>query len=82
MKLEISEQLDKKLRKLRRHTLTIIDKKVQQILKNPEHFKPLSGELHGARRVHIETHFVLTYEYKEKEQVVRLLDYDHHDKIY
>jgi mRNA interferase RelE/StbE/toxin YoeB len=38
--------------------------------------------MHGARRVHIDTSFVLTYEIDEGKRVVRLLDYDHHDKIY
>jgi addiction module RelE/StbE family toxin len=36
----------------------------------------------GARRVHISKSFVLVYEIDEKSKVVRLLDYDHHDKIY
>jgi len=35
----------------------------------------------GQRSVHIR-HFVLTYEILENEKIVKLLDYDHHDKIY
>jgi len=83
--LDISDELDKKLSKMRKKSkkqLDIIDKKVQQILKNPYHFKPLRGDMHGARRVHIDKSFVLIYEIDEKGKVIRLLDYDHHDAIY
>ena len=83
--LEISEDLDKKFSKLRKKNkkqLEIIFKKVNQILENPYHFKPLRGDMHGARRVHIDKSFVLTYEIDEQRKIVRLLDYNHHDYIY
>ncbi|MEK6969973.1 MAG: type II toxin-antitoxin system mRNA interferase toxin, RelE/StbE family [Nanoarchaeota archaeon] len=83
--LQISEGLDSlfnKLAKKNKTRLQIIHKKVQQILENPHHFKPLRGDMHGARRVHIDTSFVLTYEIDEKKKLIRLLDIDHHDKIY
>ena len=60
----------------------IIDKKVLQILENPHHFKPLRGDMHGARRVHIDKSFVLVYEIDEEKKTVIVLDYNHHDKIY
>ena len=84
-KLQISEELDKvfsKLAKKNKKQLEIIQKKVQQILENPYHFKPLRGDMHGARRVHIDTSFVLTYEIDEEKKLIRLLDFDHHDKVY
>lgn len=62
--LDISDQLDKqfaKLQKKDRKQLEIIDKKVQEILQNPYHFKPLRGDMHGARRVHIGKSFVLIF---------------------
>ncbi len=83
--LDISDQLDKqfaKIRKKDRKQLEIIDKKVQEILKNPYHFKPLRGDMHGARRVHIDKSFVLIFEIDEKQKIIRLLDYNHHDSIY
>ncbi len=82
-KLEISEEADKKFRKLSKKNkkqLEIINKKINEILKQPDHYKPLKGDLHGARRVHIGKHFVLIYEFKNN--TVRILDYNHHDKIY
>ena len=83
--LEISEELDKKFGKLNnkdKKQLEIINKKIKQILEIPFHFKPLRGDMHGVRRVHIDKSFILTYEIDEIRKVIRLLDYDHHDKIY
>ncbi len=83
--LEISEEADGKFKKLtakNRKQMEIINKKIPQILGNPYHFKPLTGDMHGSRRVHIDKSFVLTYEILENEKIVRILDYDHHDKIY
>lgn len=83
--LDISHGADKKFKKLRRKNkkeLEIIDKKVQQILENPHHFKPLRGDMSGARSVHIGKSFVLIYEINERNKVIRILDYDHHNKVY
>lgn len=83
--LEIASKLDEKFKKMRRRErkkLGIIDKKVKEILENPLHYKPLRGDLHGARRVHIDASFVLIFEVDENKKTVRLLDFDHHDRIY
>lgn len=83
--LDIPEYLDKKFEKLSKKDkkqLQIIDRKIEQIRKNPYHFKPLRGDMKGIRRVHIGKSFVLTYEIIESQKIVRLLDFDHHDKIY
>jgi len=84
-KLEISEKLDRifqKLSKKDKKYLEIVNKKIKNILENPYQFKPLRNEMAGIRRVHIGKSFVLTYEILEGEKTIRLLDYDHHDKIY
>jgi YafQ family addiction module toxin component len=83
--LDVSDEADRKFKKLGKKyplQLEIINKKIVQILENPQHFKPLKGDMHGARRVHIDRSFVLTFEINEKEKIVRILDYDHHDRIY
>ena len=83
--LDISDNVNRKFNKLAKKDkkqLEIINKKINQIRENPSHFKPLRGDMKGARRVHIDKSFVLTYEVDEKKKVVRLLDYDHHDKVY
>ena len=83
--LVISDELGKKFDKLAKKNkkqLLIIHRKVEQIRENPYHFKPLRGDMKGARRVHIDKSFVLTYEIDESKKVIILLDYDHHDVIY
>jgi len=83
--LDINKHCDrvfKKLAKKDRKRLEIIDDKIEEILENPQHFKPLRGDMHGSRRVHIDSSFVLVYEIDEKAKVVRVLDFGHHDKIY
>lgn len=82
---EIDKKLQKSLKKLTKKNpkhVKIITKKIRQIVKNPYHFKPLRGDLSGLRRVHIDKSFVLVYEILEKKKLVRILDYEHHDKIY
>lgn len=84
-KLAIKESLDKKFKKLQRkdsEMLHLIERKVQDILVDPYRFKPLKKPLQNKRRVHVAGSFVLVYEVKEKEKLVALLDFDHHDNIY
>lgn len=79
--LELSATADKKFKKIKnKGLLRIIWKKIQQILQNPHYLKPLKADLHGARRVHINSHVVLVYELENK--IVRVLDFDHHDNVY
>lgn len=60
----------------------ILMKKIEEIGLNPHHYKPLSHDMTGVRRVHIFGSFVLVFEIDEKKGLVRFLDLDHHDKIY
>jgi mRNA interferase RelE/StbE/toxin YoeB len=83
--LFIAHELNTKFTKLSkkdRKIMQTINKKVNEILKNPHHFKPLRGDMAGVRRVHIEKSFVLLFDVDEINKRVRLLDFDHHDKIY
>ncbi len=84
-KLAIKESLDKKFKKLQKkdkELLRLIDRKVQHILEDPYRFKPLRKPLQNKRRVHVGGPFVLVYEVNEKEKIVTLFDFDHHDNIY
>lgn len=83
--LEVSEELDKifsRLAKKDKKQFEILNKKILQIQENPDHFKPLRGDMRGSRRVHIGNSFVLIYEIDEENKKIKLLDYDHHDNIY
>lgn len=84
-RLEVKESLDRKLKKLQKtdkRTLRLIYGKVQDILEDPYRFKPLKKPLQNKRRVHVGGSFVLVYEVAEKEKIITLLDFDHHDNIY
>ena len=83
----LSTTLDCRVLKLFRQNISpcecmvkLTDKKIQQILKNPYHFKNLRGDMHGAYRAHIGKSFVLIYESDEKNSIVRFLDYEDLDK--
>ncbi len=83
--LKRKKHLDKVFAKLAKkdpEQLKAIWKKVKQILEDPYRFKPLSALMKNKRRVHIYKSFVLVYEIHEKEKIVELWDYDHHDRIY
>jgi len=72
----------KRLEKKNKKQLHIINKKIKQICENPYHFKPLKGDMKGSRRVHIDKSFVLIYDVDESNKIIKIIDYNHHDKIY
>jgi YafQ family addiction module toxin component len=59
-----------------------IRNKIDQILENPQHFKPLRHDLAGERRVHIMKSFVLKYEIDENTKIVTFFFFGHHDEAY
>jgi len=84
-KLAVKESLDRKFKRLRtkdKEMLRLVEKKVKDILTDPYRFKPLRRPMQNKRRVHVGGPFVLVYEIDERERVVTLLDFDHHDNIY
>ena len=84
-KLAIRESIDGKLNKLGKkdsELLVLIGKKVKEILKDPYRFKPLKKPLQNKRRVYVGGSFVPIYEIAEKQNIVTLVDFDHHDRIY
>ena len=83
--LQIESRVDKAFVRLARRDparYALLKRKIAAIQENPFAFKPLKGDLHGARRVHIGGSFVLIYEIDTAMCVVRLIDYDRHDNIY
>ena len=88
-KFEYSEELTKKLKKLKKKNLKqfeIIIKKrdeIKQIIpQNPDHYKFLSGNMKGFKRIHVDKHFVLTFKVDKEKKICKFEDYDHHDNIY
>lgn len=84
-RLEIKPKLEKKLKKIEKKDPVMFKAardKIEEIIKNPRHYKPLKHGLKGLRRVHLEKSFVLVFEIDEQERIVRFLDLGHHDEIY
>jgi addiction module RelE/StbE family toxin len=75
------EAMRKKFRK-NKPMQDALDKKIAQILENPQMFKPLGAPLEGCRRVHVLGSFVLIYDILEESRTVRLLKFGHHDEVY
>jgi len=83
-KFEIKPSLLDKIKKLQKKDSFMfkrLRKKIEEIIQNPEHYKPLRYGMRGIRRVHLGP-FVLIFTINEEEKVVEFLDFDHHDKIY
>ena len=59
-----------------------LKKKMNEIIQNPYHYKPLRYGLYGIRRVHIMKSFVLKFEIIEATKTVKFLAFGHHDTAY
>ena len=78
------EKVDRIFKKLRKKDLAQFEtlcRKINDILENPQQFKPLKSPMQHMRRVHIGS-FVLVYDIDEVRKVVTIRRYDHHDNVY
>ncbi len=83
--IEIKESCLDTIRKLSKKNPVleyILKKKINEVVENPYHYKPLRYGLAGERRVHIMKSFVLKFEIHETEKVVVFLFFGHHDDAY
>ena len=81
----ISDDCEKSAGKLCKKNPTLenaLKKKMDEILENPQHYKPLKHDLAGERRVHIMKSFVLKFEIDETAKTVTFLFFGHHDEAY
>ena len=79
---EFSEEFEISMKKLKKKDITLfnrIQKKLIELVEDPEHYKPLSNILAGYRRIHFGS-FVLVY--KIEENVIKIISLDHHDRAY
>ena len=74
----------KKLYKKDRNRYEITLKKINEIINNEnlDHYKNLSNEMKEFKRVHIDSHFVLTFKVDKNNNLIRFEDLQHHDTIY
>ena len=80
---KLQKQLDKLFRKDRNRYFIII-KKMEDIeeSKNPNHYKNLRGHLQKYKEVHINTHFVLVFQYIESTNTIIFCEFCHHKDIF
>ena len=81
---EFRESVEKILQKLAKKNpkqLLIIEKKIEGIIENPQHYKNLRSPLQHWKRVHIDRSFVLVFSVDETTKTIIFEDYDHHDNI-
>ncbi len=79
--VEKVDRIFKKLRKKDSAQFEALSRKVNEILENPQQFKPLKRPMHHMRRVHVGS-FVLVYDIDEARKVVTIRRYEHHDNVY
>jgi YafQ family addiction module toxin component len=80
----VVEKVDRVFKKLQKKDLSQFDalsRKINDILENPQQFKPLKSPMQRLRRVHIGS-FVLVYDIDEVRKVVTIRRYEHHDDVY
>ena len=83
--IEIHPKCKDEIRKLCKKNPVLensLKKKMEEILENPQHYKPLRHEFAGERRVHIMKSFVLKYGIDEAGKTVIFLFFGHHDEAY
>jgi len=71
-----------KLARKNPNQLLIIEKKIEEVRKNPQHYKNLRKPLQHLKRVHIDKSFVLMFSVDENKKHIIIEDYDPHDNIY
>lgn len=71
----------KKLLKKDRLRYERVRKKIIEICEEPHHYEPLGNVMAGVMHVHIDP-YVVTFKIDEANKIVRLLDFEHHDKVY
>ena len=59
-----------------------LENRMNEVVGNPQHYKPLRYDLAGERRVHILKSFVLKFEVNEREKTLVFIAFEHHDNAY
>ncbi|MBU0698605.1 MAG: type II toxin-antitoxin system mRNA interferase toxin, RelE/StbE family [Pseudomonadota bacterium] len=80
---DFTKEFEKDLKKIRFdfELQKRLKNKIEEVLKNPHHYKPLRHVLKGMRRIHIGS-FVLIFEIIENEKAVAFHRFKHHDEAY
>jgi len=80
--VEFSDEFEQSIKKLKKRDKVLfeqIQKKLLEIMRDPEHYKPLRNVLAGFRRLHFGSFVVI---YRIEGNTIRVISLDHHDKAY
>lgn len=80
--IEFSSQFEKSIKKLKKKDKILfnqIQKKLIDIVQNPERYKTLGNVFAGYRRLHFGSYVLI---YKIEKNVIRIISLDYHDKAY
>jgi YafQ family addiction module toxin component len=80
--IQLTPSFEKQLKKIEKRDNVLferVSKKIEEIKNNPEHFKPLIGDLAGCRRVHIDP-FIIIFEISHSTIILHYIK--HHDEAY
>ena len=83
--LKVRKHVDKLFAKMGKkdvYNLKIIYKKLEEVCKDPESFKPLNAPMQNLRRVHVLKSFVIIYSIDKSVHAVCIEDFAHHDEVY
>jgi len=84
-KLEINPSCQRDIDKLCSKNPVLRDalkNKMDEILQNPQHYKPLRYDLAGQKRVHVMKSFVLKFVIHEAIKTVEFIFFGHHDEAF
>ena len=80
--LRLTPQFENQLKKIKKKDKVLFErltKKIKELIKNPEHYKPLKNILKGTRRAHLGP-FVIIFEIEEN--IVTIHYVKHQDNAY
>ena len=83
--IEIKPSCQKDIEKLCKKDAVLKEalwKKMDEIIKNPERYKPLKHGLANQKRANIMKSFVLKFEINEETKTVKFIFFGHHDDAY
>jgi len=83
--VEIKPSCQKSIEKLCKKNFVlkkILEKKMNEIIQNLYHYKPLKYTLVGERRVHIMKSFVLRFDINKVKKIVTFIFFGHHNEAY
>ena len=86
---DLSDELKLIVRKLSKRDhkkVEIINQKIKEIIncdsQSIDHYKNLRRDMKYLKRVHIDSHFVLTFSVNKEQNFIIFVDFDHHDEAY